>query len=325
MSLFACGGNGREMPRPEIKRTPMSGFQVPGFNTDSAYYFIQRQVDFGPRVPNTNEHKECAEWLHKKLSEYADTALIQFAEVEAFDGTKLEIKNIIGSFNPNAGHRLLLCAHWDTRPFADQEEDPDLMMKPIPGANDGGSGVGVLLEIARILKENPVDFGIDIIFFDAEDYGLPSWKRQANSEKTWCLGSQYWSRNPHKPNYTASKGILLDMVGAKDATFTLEQFSMTYNPNLMNRVWENASHLGFDNYFIRQRTGPVIDDHYFINTIAGIPTINIIQRDLSTRSGFGTYWHTHADNMDIIDRSTLDAVGSTVIFTIFQENKQFNE
>ena len=320
--LFACGGSGTgDFPRPGTETTEPEKIEIPYFSADSAYTFIETQVNFGPRVPNTPEHAKTAEWLEMMLSRFAHEVIVQEATVTAFDDTELDIKNIIGIFNPEASQRLLLCAHWDTRPFADQETDPELRKKPIPGANDGGSGVGVLLEIARILHENPVDIGIDIIFFDAEDYGLPSWKpSRPNSEKTWCLGSQYWARNPHVRNYTANNGILLDMVGARNSTFTFEQFSMTYAPSFMQRVWDNAAKLGFSGMFIRQRTGPVIDDHYFINTIANIPTINIIHRDLSTRSGFGDYWHTHSDNMDIIDKTTLEAVGRTVLYTVFQEN-----
>ena len=310
------GGN--STPTGEIKE-PQVVVNAPSFNADTAYHYIERQVSFGPRVPNTAAHDTAAEWITGTLEQFADNVIVQRTTVQAYDGTMLNIQNIIGSFNPQVKKRILLCAHWDTRPIADWDKDPERRDEPILGANDGGSGVGVLLEIARQMKEEGIDIGVDIIFFDAEDYGQPRNSGGRPKDDTWCLGSQYWARNPHVPGYDAYYGILLDMVGAENSTFSLEQISMTYASFVMKKVWSTAHELGYSRYFINQRTGPITDDHYYINTIANIPCIDIINRDLTTQTGFGPYWHTHDDNMDIISKDVLKAVGQTVLQVVYEE------
>lgn len=317
--LVACDNN---PPAPNIPTAPaISLVDAPDFNVDSAFYFIQKQVDFGPRVPNTPEHEACRDWLIETLGNFADTVYLQYANLKAFDGTILKSTNIIGSFNDNAQNRILLSAHWDTRPFADQEDDKSRKREPILGANDGASGVGVLLEIARILSENPIEIGVDIIFFDAEDYGQPSFSNLPYVPDSYCLGSQYWAANPHKKDYSADFGILLDMVGAKDALFTHEGTSGYYAKSYLNKVWSIARVIGYSDYFSFQETPPITDDHLYINKIAGIPTIDIIQYDRNTKSGFGHYWHTHKDDMSIIDKNTLKAVGQTVTQVVYQYNE----
>lgn len=211
----------------------------------------------------------------------------------------------------------MLCAHWDTRPFADQ--DSVNRNKPISGANDGGSGVGVLLEIARMLSTASSPVGVDIIFFDAEDYGQPDDSPLPQKKDTYCLGSQYWAKNPPVPGYKPMYGILLDMVGAKNATFTMEDISMNFAASVMENVWKTAADIGYSDYFLFTRTGQIVDDHYYINTLAGIPTIDIIHHDASTKYNFPREWHTHRDTMDIIDKNTLKAVGQTLLEVIFRE------
>lgn len=318
--LFAACDS--QPPEPSIpKAQPISLVDAPDFNADTAYYFIQKQVDFGPRVPNTPEHEACRDWLAETLGGFADTIYLQHADLKAFDGTILKSTNIIASFNDDAKRRIILAAHWDTRPFADQEEDKSRKNEPILGANDGASGVGVLLEIARILHENPIDIGIDIILFDSEDYGQPSFSNLPYVPDSYCLGSQYWAANPHKKDYSANFGILLDMVGAKDALFTHEGTSVYYAKSYLNKVWSIARVIGYSDYFAFQETPPITDDHLYINKIAGIPTIDIIQYDRATKTGFGHYWHTHKDDMSIIDKNTLKAVGQTVTQVVYQFNE----
>jgi hypothetical protein len=292
--------NTTETPRYELK-----------FNADSAYQFVQEQVDFGPRVPGTMEHAMAANYLETKLALYCDTGFIQSGQMTNAKGQTIQIKNIIGSFNTGASKRILLCAHWDTRPQAD--EDPDKPTTPADGANDGGSGVGVLLEIARQLSIQRPDTGVDIVLFDAEDGG----DRQGGAE-SWCLGSQYWAKKTHVPNYVARFGILLDMVGEKDATFFYEGFSLEYARPYVEKVWNTASSLGHSKYFVKYKGSSITDDHYFVNSIKGIPTLDIIQHDTKTQSGFGHYWHTHKDNMSVIDRNTLKAVGETVFKVVME-------
>lgn len=318
--FVSCGdesSKSTKSPKSKTKTIKKPALQRPDFNADSAYYFIQKQVDFGPRVPNTEPHQKAANYLSQKLSSYGFEVTEQKTQVKAFNGKNLNLTNIIGEYKPELNNRILLFAHWDTRPFADQ--DTENKTKPIDGANDGGSGVGVLLEIARQIEKVQPNIGIDIIFFDGEDYGQPSDDMRQRQSGSWCLGSQHWSRNPHRENYSANFGILLDMVGAKDAYFTKEAISMYYAPHIVDKVWSIASTLGHSKHFVFQETTHVgEDDHLYVNRIAKIPSIDIIQYDPKTRA-FAPHWHTHDDNMSVIDKNTLRAVGETVLATVLQE------
>lgn len=317
--LFACQPNGpgnttgtstagetNTGTKPPPKRVDVS------FNEDSAYYFVEKQVSFGPRVPGTAAHGRCVNFLNEKLAEYCDTAFVQQGTFRTMSGNIVPINNPIGIFNAESKKRILLGAHFDTRPYAD--EDPERPTEPSDGANDGASGVGALLEIARQLKDLDLGLGIDIIFFDAEDMGS-----RGGHPATWCLGSQYWSGNLHVADYFAQEGILLDMVGAKDAIFAYEVNSIRVNPGLVREVWTTGQQLGYGKHFLNINGGAVIDDHQFVQTQTGIPMIDIIEHDLSTGS-FGDYWHTHKDNMDVIDAATLKAVGHTVLQVIANRN-----
>ena len=291
----------------------------PEFNEDSAFHFIEKQVSFGPRVPNTKAHRETAKYLVSKLKAFGLNVIEQESNVKAYDGTSLAITNIVGEYLPELKNRILLFAHWDSRHLADHDTVDTEM--PILGANDGGSGVGILLEIARQIQIVQPKIGVDIVFFDGEDYGQPSNVGQYSSMDTWCLGSQYWSNNPHRPNYSANFGILLDMVGAKNAYFTKEAYSRKYAPHVLEKVWSIASVLGHQNHFVFNESEHVgVDDHVYVNKIRRIPSIDIIQYDPNTKA-FAPHWHTHQDNMDVIDKNTLGAVGETVLATVLQEAK----
>lgn len=301
----------------EITYEPQKEVNVPTFNGDSAYQFVADQVAFGPRVPNTAAHAECADYLSQKLKQYGAEVIVQQAVVTAFDGTPLNMKNVIGQFQPDLKKRVLLYAHWDTRPFADK--DTVRMNEPIDGANDGGSGVGVLLEVARNLAQQPTDVGVDIIFFDTEDYGTPEWAEDGDYTD-WCLGSQYWAANLHKPAYRAKYGILLDMVGAENAVFNKEGTSMALAPSIVNKVWRAAKDLGYSDLFREDVTPQTIDDNYFVTQGAGIPSANIVHYHVNVLPmGYGTFHHTHQDNMDIISKETLRKVGETVMEVIYHE------
>ncbi len=293
---------------------------VPRFNSDSAYAYVKQQVDFGPRVPNSEAHRSTAAWLEQKFRGYGARVVIQSFNTTAFDGKQLALTNIIATFNPEIQKRILLAAHWDTRPFADK--DTVKRDAPFDGANDGASGVGVLIEIARQLKNTKPAAGVDIILFDGEDYG-----EKANSQSQiplpadlkdwWCLGSQHWSRNKHKPGYQAYYGILLDMVGARDARFFRERTSVEFAPGIVDKVWNAAALQGYSDVFIKQDVGAITDDHYFVNSIARIPMIDIVQYD---GTSFGDFHHTTQDNMTVIDKRTLGAVGQTVLYVVYSEN-----
>lgn len=277
------------------------------FNEDSAYEHVLKQVNFGPRVPGTKQHKLCFDYYVKTLRSLADTIYLQFSTTTTYDKKTIPVMNIVASFNPQATKRVLLCAHWDTRPFADQDDvDKD---KPILGANDGASGVGILLEIAAALKQFPVEAGVDIVLFDAEDWGDNS----GATEDSYCLGSQYWAKNPHVPGYKADFGILLDMVGAPSALFGFEGYSLAEAQSYLSLVWTTANAAGYSNYFKNFERGYVTDDHVYVMKHLRIPMIDIIDCDLNTSSHFGKYWHTHDDNMDAIDKKTLKAVGQTLL------------
>jgi len=318
--FFSCAE-----PKKRVSEERASEFpeiiEAPDFNEDSACHFIEKQVSFGPRVPNTPAHMACADYLQKKLKNFGAEVIVQDFEAKAFDGKVLKLRNIIGSYLPDKRKRILLCAHWDTRPFADK--DTLDRASPIIGANDGGSGVAVLLELARIFGQRPPKVGVDIIFFDGEDYGIPRNYEGSTDDphNGWCLGSRYWSENKHEKNYFAYYGILLDMVGGEDATFFREGGSMQFAPKVVKRVWDIANRIGYGKYFVNYTRGGILDDHVFVNKIARIPTINIVQFDANINDYFGSYHHTHRDNMTLIDGETLKAVGQTLVYTVYSEKE----
>lgn len=317
--VFISCGNQAKKSTDDKNKPGGATFNVPLFNEDSAYYFVQVQTGFGPRVPNTEAHEKCATWLEQKMKSYTNDVVVQKAKVRAYNGTSLNMQNIISSFNPDAPGRIMLCSHWDSRPYADWDEDKTKRRTPIDGANDGASGVGILMEIARILSVHKINLGVDLIFFDTEDYGEPQDENKTYSEDNWGLGSQYWSKNPHTPNYKAHFGILLDMVGMGNANFTKEGFSMEYAPDVVKKVWDAASRIGYGDNFSDQETSPITDDHYYVNKYSGIPTIDIIHHDSQTKSGFYKYWHTTKDNLENIDKKSLKAVGQTLLTVIYEE------
>jgi hypothetical protein len=320
--LMVTSCNNSAPPSSKIKenKTTVPQVKVPDFNADSAYYFVKGQLDFGPRVPMTKAHDDCALWLENSLKRFTPNVIVQDFKARIYDGRIIEGKNIIAAFNPQSKNRVFLCSHWDSRPFADHDPDPSNKNKPIAGANDGASGTGVLLEIARQLSKQNPNIGIDIILFDLEDFGPPEDKQTNQGADTWGLGSQYWSKNPHIFGYTARYGILLDMVGAPDAKFPMEAFSMYYAPDVVKKVWDVAKGLGYDDYFVYEKGGYITDDHYFINQLAQIPTIDIIHLNPNSANGtFYDHWHTIQDDLSQIDRETLKVVGQTVLTVIYQE------
>lgn len=315
--FHACVSKGSNNQQ-HISENKKAFVQPPLFNADSAYSYIARQVDFGPRVPNTAAHRQCAAYLADQLTNSGAKVIKQNVDLKAFNGDVLSSVNIIGSYQLEKKERIALFAHWDSRPWADHDPNPSNRNKPVDGANDGASGVGVLLEIARQLGQKNPEIGVDVIFFDAEDYGAPA-NFPGDAEDSWCLGAQHWSRNPHVPGYQARYGILLDMVGAPAATFYKEMISMNYAAHVVEKVWTTASTLGFGSYFLNENGGGITDDHLYVNQIAGIPTIDIIQYDQQGSTGFGEYWHTSTDNMTNIDKNTLSAVGTTLLHVIYNE------
>lgn len=315
VSLVACENGAKKnanTTKEEVKKV-----QVPSFNEDTAFAFVKKQVDFGPRVPGTEAHAKTAKYFEEVLKSYGAEVQIQNGKVKTFDGKTFELKNIIARFNSAETKRILLAAHWDTRPFADQ--DKNNTNKAIDGANDGGSGVGVLLEVARQLSINKAAMGVDIILFDLEDYGQPENSKFPEMRDSYCLGSQYWAKNPTIPNYKPMYGVLLDMVGGENVYFTQEEVSRTYAPQVVEYVWQKAAQAGYSSNFSYEQTPAIIDDHYYINSIANIPMVDLIHRDGTTLSGFWKHWHTHEDKIDNIDKKSLKVTGQVLMQLIYSE------
>lgn len=312
----SCGG--RKVTTPST--ASVTNIEIPEFNADSAFHYIKMQTDFGPRVPNTEAHLKCSAWLTAKLSKLGAKTYVQGFETVTFDNNKLQCYNIIGSYNPESTTRVILCSHWDSRPWADNDPDPANHKTPVDGANDGASGVGVILEIARQLQARAPQIGVDCIFFDAEDWGPGEDFKGAHAEKYWGLGTQYWAANPHKENYKARYAVLLDMVGGKGARFCVERYSEMYAKAVVDKVWNAASDMGHGTLFMKVSGAYVTDDHYFINTIAKIPAIDIVPyTPRAANSSFGPTWHTLQDNIGNIDRNVLKAVGETLLQVIYNE------
>lgn len=318
MSLLSlsCGGRKSANNGTEIKQED----GTPTFCADSAFSYVKHQTEFGPRVPNTVAHQKCADWLIAKLTEFGAHTYVQSFETTTFDNNQLKCRNIVGSFNNDATRRIIICSHWDSRPWADNDPNPANHKRPVDGANDGASGVGVILEIARLLSIKTPQIGVDCIFFDAEDWGPGNDYTGPHSEKYWGLGAQYWAAKPHKEGYKARYAILLDMVGGKGALFCREMYSVMYGKPIVDKVWSSAAQLGYSSLFRPIDGGYITDDHYFINTIAGIPAIDIVPHlPQSSGSSFGPTWHTVQDNIDHIDKSVLEAVGKTLVQVIYNE------
>jgi len=301
---------------------------IPDFNADSCYNYIKTQVDFGPRTPGSKAHEECLQYFLRVLKADSLTVNVQKSSARTFDGKRFDFENITASFQPQNPNRIVLFGHWDTRPFADADSvDP---MKTFDGADDGGSSAAMLLEIARHLQKEHPAIGVDLVLIDLEDYGQQDDKDgdYPQMKDSWALGSQYWAKNLPQ-NYSPKFGILVDMVGGKNAVFPMEGTSMRFAPDIVNKVWDIARHLGYSNYFTHETSGMTTDDHTYINQIAGIPTIDIVDYrithapDGSINGGDYPYFHhKHSDKMDIIDTNTLKMVGRVIMTVIYSEGQR---
>ncbi len=326
----------------------------PAFCADSAYAFCEAQCDFGPRTMNSQAHDDCGAWIMEKFKSYGMSVTPQQTLLKGYDGTMLRATNIIASYRPELTDRILICAHWDSRPWADNDPDEANHRKPVLAANDGASGVAVMLELARLLSlrftvdslqmitsaaessaaDQPTDIssvnrkpstvnnnlGVDFICFDAEDWGTPQWDDTPSDGDTWALGAQYWAANPHVDGYTARYGILLDMVGGQGAQFYQEQQSLQYARSIVDKVWRASQVVGFGSFFPSREGVGITDDHLPVNRVAKIPCIDIIPYYPDCpQSSFGPTWHTVNDDMAHIDRNTLQAVGQTLIQVLWSE------
>ena len=282
--------------------TSCSRGQIPSFDQDRAFVYLKKQCEFGPRNPGSEGHRRCLEFLVEELQRTADSVVKQpFFFTNYRNKQTSTLNNVIASFGRH-GERILLCAHWDTRPWADQDPDSTNRDKPILGANDGASGVAVLLEIAQVLKQHPPPRGVDIVLFDGEDAGLQG------QDETWCQGSRYFAQNK-QVSYQPRWGILLDFVGDKDLHFPIEGNSQKYAPDLVDRVWSKAEALGLS-AFDRSVGYDIIDDHLSLLDV-GIPTIDIIDFDYP-------YYHTLQDTEDKCSPQSLGIVGTLLLHLIYE-------
>ena len=294
---------------------PLPDITIPKFSADTAYAFTEKIVSFGPRVAGTPIAARVQAWVVAQFKKYGADVIEQRFKANTYDGKSLDATNIIARFNLNATNRILLSAHWDARPFAD--EDTVRKKEPILAADDSGSAMGTLIEIARQLQQTPLsNLGVDIVLFDAEDYGDASGNDKTGS--TWALGSQYWSSHLHVAGYAPKYGINLDMVGSRNARFPKEGYSVRFASTVVEKVWRVGRSLGYTQLFVDEPRDPVTDDHIFVNTIAKIPMIDII--NLPVDSYFGKYHHTHNDNMSIIDKETLKGIGQTILSVLHYES-----
>lgn len=293
------------------KEAKKKSVKIPVFNGDSAFAFVKKQVDFGPRVTGSEAHKKAQQWFIDKFKSYGAEVEIQKFKAKFPNGVTADAANIIAHFNPDKKKKLIIASHYDSRYMAEKDPDPELKNKPIDGADDGASGVGVIFELARILKENPLNMAVDLILFDAEDNG------NDKDDATWCLGSQYWSKKVAQSGYKADFGILLDMVGAKNALFPKEYNSKRYAGPVQDVIWNLAYNMGYGDLFANIERGNINDDHYYVNKDAKIPMVDIINIP-DAQKGFGAYHHTHKDNIDIIDKNTLRRTGQVVIAVMYK-------
>jgi len=315
LGCYACGtakkGQGEETAVVKVR-----------FNADSAYAFCAAQCDFGPRIMNSEAHERCAQWIEGKFRQYGYDVFMQHADLKGYDGTVLKSTNILArSPRSRQGDAVLLCAHWDSRPWADNDPDERNWHKPVMAANDGASGVAVMLELARLIQQHDsLATAVDFICFDAEDWGVPQWSDATDSD-SWALGAQHWAAHPAPLNPKDYQyAVLLDMVGGQGARFYREGYSMQHARRIVEKVWQAASAAGYSGYFPMQDGGYVTDDHVPVNEVAGIPCVDIINcYPDCEQSSFGPTWHTVNDDMQHIDKNTLEAVGQTLVQLLYQK------
>ena len=283
---------------------------VPNFDENSAYQFLLDQCDFGPRNPGSEGYNNCKEYLIKTLDSYSDTVFAQPFVINDIDDTQYDLDNIIAQYNINSNSHLLLGAHWDTRPWADSDLNIEKHNQPIIGANDGASGVSVLLELAKIFHYNPPPIRVSIVLFDAEDMGRPG------VPKSYARGSQFFAKN--LPIEKPDEAIILDMIGDKELHIPIERYSYQQNKDLVKKLWSLANKLNLE-AFESRIVHTIYDDHVPLWQEAKIPAIDII--DFNYPNRYSNYWHTSQDTPDNCSAQSLGQVGNLLVHYIYGSQK----
>ena len=316
MSALIIAGCTKEQPKSatpgETSRPPDTSSshatKIPAFSGAKAFEFLLQQTKFGPRNPGSSGHAACLEFLVNEMRKYADQVKRQEFTHVGYQGEHFELTNVIASFNPQSSDRVLLCAHWDTRPRAENDEDKSRRNEPIIGANDGASGVAVLLEMASIFKEHRPGIGVDLVLFDGEDYGT-----EGDLDR-YLLGSRYFAKNK-AAEYSPRFGILLDMIGDKYLDIPKEQHSIKYAPDIVDMVWRKARELGYPQ-FLNEAGDLVTDDHLPLNDV-GIKTIDLI--DFNYPDPTNRFWHSHKDIPENCSAESLEAVGTVLTHVVYAQ------
>lgn len=320
LTTASCGGSAKNSSNNSKPVEDIKLADCPKFCSDSAMLFIQEQCNFGPRITASEASQLCGDYIVAKFKQFGANVEEQTDFVRIYDGTKMKARNILASINPDNTDRILICSHWDSRPWADNDPEQENHKKPILGANDGASGVAVMLEMCRLFQQQSIDTGIDFVCFDAEDLGTPYWEEDRDdSENTWCLGSKMWAEKTKEKRYHARYGILLDMVGGRGSTFSKEQISVQYAEPIVEQLWQTANAIGYGYYFPASYGGFLIDDHVNVNRIARIPCLDIVPYFEEGPSSFGPTWHTLSDTPENIDPNVLEAVGQSLMQLLYND------
>ena len=316
VALWSVACDQKPVPDIKPKESPQnrSITTIPRFDGKSAFGYLKAQTAFGPRNPGSSSHERCKDYLNQELLRFAHAVNLQRFPHTGYRGEPYTMTNIIASFNLQATQRIMLCAHWDTRPEADMESDPAKRRLPILGANDGASGVAVLLELARLFKQTPPPVGVDIVLFDGEDFG------RSGDLESYFLGSRYFAKT--KPaTFNPRFALLLDLVGDKNLLLLKEGYSVQFAPEIVRLVWETARELGVSE-FSDSIGGMIDDDHLPLNS-AGIPTVDIIDLELvggRAANPERNYWHTHRDTPDRCSPESLEAVGKVLTHLLYAQS-----
>lgn len=291
-SLVGCKGDAKQ--GSAAQRSPSS--TSTGFNGSAAYNYAKAQVDFGPRVPGSPAAKKAGDWIIQQMRARADTVIVQSFTYTTADGKKLPLRNILARFRPNLTDRVLYLTHWDSRPISESAATEAERKMPVPGANDGASGVGMFIALADVLKRTRPEVGVDLLFTDGEDYG-----QFGPPEVDVLIGSKYFATHLPSPNYKPLYGVLWDMIGDKDLRIPYEMNSFQQAPEVVSRVWQTAADLGYGDVFVQESGGLITDDHIPLLN-AGIHVIDVIDLLYPPH-------HTPYDTMDKISARSLTIVG----------------